>query len=162
VTEQEGIGPGARHRPAAKALGVIVCDPDGDGFPDLIVANDTVRNFFFHNVPGPDGTRVFKAEGTKVGLGLAEGSARGRLGMDWGEFMPGEWAVVIANFANEPTTFFCQDRQATRLRFADLAVAVGISGPTLGPLKFGTFFLDYDLDGRLDLLTNNGHLEPDI
>jgi hypothetical protein len=29
-------------------------------------------------------------------------------------------------------------------------------------LKFGLFFFDFDLDGRLDLLTCNGHLEPDI
>ncbi|MFO0866304.1 MAG: hypothetical protein U0744_16935 [Gemmataceae bacterium] len=29
-------------------------------------------------------------------------------------------------------------------------------------LRFGLFFFDYDLDGRLDLLTCNGHLEPSI
>src|SRR5262249_22735707 len=82
-------------------------------------------------------------------------------GIDWAEFLPGQWVVAIANFADEPTTFFCQDRPQ-RLKFADLAVAVGLSGPTLPALKFGTFFFDYDLDGRPDLLTNNGHLEPDI
>jgi hypothetical protein len=29
-------------------------------------------------------------------------------------------------------------------------------------LKFGLFLFEYDLDGRLDVLTANGHLEPDI
>ncbi len=161
VFDREGIGSDARIRPAAKALGVIVCDPDEDGWPDIVVANDTVRNFFFHNVPDPDGGRRFHEKGSAAGLALAEGNARGGMGIDWAEFLPGLRAIQIANFANEPTTFFCQDRPK-RLRFADLAVAVGISGPTLGPLKFGTFFFDYDLDGRPDILTNNGHLEPEI
>jgi hypothetical protein len=39
---------------------------------------------------------------------------------------------------------------------------MGLSGPSRAPVKFGMFLFDYDLDGRLDLLTCNGHLEPDI
>ena len=51
-------------------------------------------------------------------------------------------------------------RQA--LRFSDAALAFGLAGPSRRPLKFGAFFFDFDLDGRLDLLTCNGHIEPDI
>ena len=43
--EQGAMGP----QPAGKSLGVYVCDVDDDGFPDIFVANDTTRNFFFHN-----------------------------------------------------------------------------------------------------------------
>jgi len=161
VYSPEGIGPNARKRPVAKALGVILCDPDEDGWPDLVVANDTVRNFFFHNVAGPDGSRRFEEIGERAGIAYAEGRARGGMGIDWAEFRPGRWAVVIANFANEPFSYFVQDKPK-RLDFADLALAVGVSGPSRVPLKFGTFFFDYDLDGRLDLLANNGHLEPEI
>jgi hypothetical protein len=166
VSAQAGVqvfGPGERGSAlgVAKALGVVVCDLDDDGWPDLVVANDTVRNFFFHNVPGPNGTRRFEEKGLSAGLAFAETGARGGMGIDWGEYRPGNSAVVIANFADEPCTFLGQD-QSKRLLFADAAAAVGISRASSGPLKFGTFFFDFDLDGRLDLLINNGHLEPEI
>jgi hypothetical protein len=35
--------------PVAKALGIIACDLDDDSWPDIVVANDGVRNFLFHN-----------------------------------------------------------------------------------------------------------------
>jgi len=161
VNRPDGIASDARQRAAGKALGVIVCDPDDDGWPDLIVANDTVENFFFHNVAGPDGTRVFKEEARSAGLAVVDGLTRGGMGIDWAEFLPGRRCVAIANFSNEPTSFFCQVRPQ-RAKFEEQARGVGLIGPTLAPLKFGTFFFDYDLDGRPDLLTNNGHLEPDI
>ncbi|HEV3448221.1 MAG TPA: CRTAC1 family protein, partial [Gemmataceae bacterium] len=72
---------------------------------------------------------------------------------------------VRANFADEPITFLKLDSQPNSRRdllFSDVAMAEGLAGPSRLPLKFGTFFFDYDLDGRQDLLTCNGHLEPDI
>ncbi len=161
VFDREGVGKVARVRSVGKSLGVIVCDPDEDGWPDVIVANDTVRNFFFHNRPGPDGTRRFEEKGETVNVAYADGKARGGMGIDWGEFRPGCCAAVITNFANEPDTFFCLNNPRSLL-FADEALSVGLVGPSRVPLKFGCSFFDYDLDGRLDLLTCNGHLEPEI
>jgi hypothetical protein len=160
VVEREGIGADARRRPVAKSLGVVVCDPDGDGWPDLIVANDTVRNFFFHNVPAGGGRR-FEEKGVLSNAAYAEGRARGAMGIDWGEHLPGRQGVVIANFANEPLTFLTV-ADPSKPRFTDSALAVGLAGPSRFWLKFGTFLFDYDLDGRLDLLVCNGHLEPEI
>ena len=162
VTQPVGSGPTATQRPVAKALGVIACDPDGDGWPDLVVANDTVRNFFFHNVAGPDSKRVFREDADRCSLAYADqGVPRGGMGIDWGEYQPGKFAVVVTNFALEPNTFFRQAGDKA-LRFSDAALAFGLAGPSRQPLKFGAFFFDYDLDGRLDLLTCNGHIEPDI
>ncbi len=161
VFEAEGTDAGAKKRPVGKSLGVILYDADGDGWPDLIVANDTVRNFFFHNVPDGKGGRKFEEKGHSAGVALAEGTVRGAMGIDVGEYKPGKAAVLIANFANEPNTFLVRNHP-TRLLFADAAAAVGLYGPSRGPLKFGAFFFDYDLDGRLDILTANGHIDPDI
>ena len=162
VTSKEGTDANARPRPVGKALGVVLCDPDNDGWPDLVIANDTVRNFFFHNEPGPNGGRVFKEIGVTAGAAYAdEGRPRGGMGIDWGEFAFQRCAVVVANFANEPLTLLEKDR-GPRLLFSDSAATTGLAGPSRATLKFGTFFFDYDNDGRLDLLVCNGHLEPDI
>jgi enediyne biosynthesis protein E4 len=161
VVETEGTGARARVRNVGKSLGVTVCDPDEDGWPDLVVANDTVRNFFFHNIPDGKGSRRFEEIGLAANVAYAEGEARGAMGIDWGEYWPGKFALVIGNFANEPDTFLTLD-SPQKLLFSDAALAVGLAGPSRLPLKFGTLFFDYDNDGRLDLLTCNGHLEPDI
>jgi hypothetical protein len=54
------------------------------------------------------------------------------------------------------------EKPGPRLLFSDNAQGVGLTGPSRLPLKFGTFYFDYDNDGRLDLLVNNGHIDPDI
>jgi hypothetical protein len=140
----------------------MVCDLDEDGWPDIVVANDTVRNFFYHNEPGPNGTRVFREMGEKAGLAYPDGNPRGAMGIDWGiDVRPGLSAMLVANFANEPNALFCPSR-AKKLQFHDVALTEGIAGPSKKLMKFGVFFFDYDLDGRLDFLTCNGHLEPEI
>ena len=137
--------------PVGKSLGGVVCDPDRDGWPDLVVANDTERNFFFHNVRGR-----FEEEGRFSGLAYADGRPRGGMGIDAADDL-----IVVANFSNEPNSLF-KRVGVNPLRFADTAGEAGLAGPSRAPMKFGALFADFDLNGSIDLFTCNGHLEPDI
>ena len=132
---------------------------DGDGLVDIAVANDTVQNFLFHNV----GHGKFEEVAILSGVAFDQsGSPRGGMGCDWACFGNDErLGLAIGNFANEMTALYVSDQPAS-LQFSDLANLYGLGAPTQPPLKFGLFFFDYDLDGRLDLLSANGHLEPDI
>lgn len=144
--------------PAAKSLGVAVVDLDDDGWLDLIVANDTVQNYVFHN--NHDGT--FKEIGALSGIAFdSYGQTRGAMGIDVARFRNDDAiGIAIGNFANEMTALYVS--QAQPMTFADEAITEGIGPAGRLLLKFGIFFFDYDLDGRLDVLTANGHLETDI
>ena len=145
--------------PVAKSLGVAPFDVDGDGRVDLAVANDTVVNFFFHNLGGGK----FEEIGLTSGIAFDQmGATRAAMGIDWADFKnDGTLGLAIGNFANEMTALYVTEDPKSLL-FSDLANIYGLGAPTQPPLKFGLFFFDYDLDGRLDLLSANGHLESDI
>jgi hypothetical protein len=68
--------------------------------------------------------------------------------------------VAIGNFANEMSSLYVTTEG--RPPFVDEAVLEGLGPASRIPLTFGLVFFDYDLDGRLDLLLANGHLEHEI
>jgi hypothetical protein len=144
--------------PTAKTLGVAPVDIDGDGFIDLIVANDTVQNFVFHN----ERNGTFKEIGGTSGIAFdSYGATRGAMGIDAARYRNDDaLGVAIGNFANEMTALYVA--QQNQLFFTDQAISEGVGPASRLLLKFGVFFFDYDLDGRLDLLTANGHLEEEI
>jgi len=148
----------ATGRPMGKALAVTFVDADRDGDLDVFVANDTVQNFLFRN----EGDGHFEEIGATSGFGFDNnGAATGAMGIDAGDFdNRGSLAVGIGNFANEHSSFYVQQRQPWQ--FVDVSNAAGIGSPSRLKLSFGLFFFDYDLDGRLDLLQSNGHLEDAI
>lgn len=148
----------ATGRPLAKSLAVAPVDVDNDGWIDLVVANDTVQNFLFRNQR--NGT--FQEIGSRSGVAFdAYGAARGAMGIDAARFRNDEsLGIAIGNFANEMNALYVSHRDA--LLFADEAITEGVGPASRLLLKFGLFFFDYDLDGRLDVLTANGHLEEDI
>ena len=148
----------ATGRAMGKALAVTFADADDDGFIDIFVANDTVQNFVFHNL----GNGRFEEVGATSGVAFdARGNATGAMGIDAAAYAnDSRLGIGIGNFANETTSFYVQQRNAWQ--FVDVANAAGIGSPSRLSLSFGLFFFDYDLDGWLDMLQTNGHLEEEI
>ncbi|MCY3811487.1 MAG: CRTAC1 family protein [Gammaproteobacteria bacterium] len=144
--------------PVGKGLAVLPVDLDDDGRLDLVVANDTVRNFVFHN----QGGGRYREVGIDTGLAFDNtGSATGAMGVDALRYDGGALlGVAIGNFANEMSSFYVT--RAGESVFSDDAIVAGIGAPSRRALTFGLAFIDADLDGRLDLVAANGHVEPEI
>jgi enediyne biosynthesis protein E4 len=148
----------ATGQPMAKSLGVAPVDLNNDRSIDFVVANDQVQNFVFSN--RHNGT--FGEVGAPSGVAFDPyGLARGAMGIDTARFRnDNALGIAIGNFANEMNALYVAQNDS--LLFADEAVVEGIGPASRQLLKFGLFFFDYDLDGRLDVLTANGHIEEEI
>jgi hypothetical protein len=148
----------ATQTPLAKSLGVVFEDFDTDGDLDIFVSNDTVQNFLFVN----QGDGRFMEMATLAGVAFdLQGAARGAMGIDTSHFRNDpSIGVAIGNFANEMTALYVT--RDHNLQFYDEAVSNGLGPNTRMQLSFSVLFFDADLDGRLDLLQTNGHLEEEI
>jgi hypothetical protein len=144
--------------PAAKSLGIAPVDINHDGRIDLILANDTTPNLVFTNT----GAGRFEEIGQISGIAFdSYGNTRGAMGIDAACYRNDRnLGIVIGNFANEMIALYTQQSDPTQ--FTDAAISEGIGPASRLLLKFGVFFFDYDLDGRLDILSANGHLEEEI
>jgi len=150
-------GPSGIANPSGKSLGVAILDFDGDGWPDVAVANDTQPNYLYRN--NHDGT--FAEVGRESGIAFSEtGAARGAMGIDAADYdASGRQSLVIGNFSNEMLGLYHNEGNGL---FIDDAPRAGIGQPSLLTLAFGAFFFDYDLDGNEDIFIANGHVEDDI
>ena len=142
---------------SSKSLGVSTLDYDQDGWPDLLVANDTQPNKLYQNL------RKGKFKDVAVEAGLAfstEGKARAGMGVDVADFEnSGNPGIAITNFDNEMIGLYRAVRPGT---YDDISIAAGVGLPSKNTLGFGCAFLDVDLDGSLDLAVANGHIEETV
>lgn len=152
VTAQSGV-----FDTSSKSLGVAMLDYDQDGWPDLFVANDTQPNKLYRNLR--DGK--FKDSAVDAGLAFSsEGKARAGMGVDVGDFEnSGRPGIAITNFDNEMVGLY---RSPSAGQFDDVSIAAGVGGPSRTTLGFGCGFADMDLDGRLDLVVANGHIDDTV
>jgi hypothetical protein len=142
---------------SSKSLGVAMLDYDQDGWPDLLVANDTQSNKLYRNLR--NGT--FKDVAVDAGIAFStEGKARAGMGVDVGDFdNSGKPGVAITNFDNEMIGLY---RATGGGNYVDAAMQSGIGLASKDKLGFGCLFLDADLDGALDLAVVNGHIDDTV
>lgn len=132
-------------------------DVDGDGHPDVFVANDATPNFLWLN--NGDGTFTEKA----LLLGLAynqEGREQANMGVDLADYDgDGRLDLYSTNFSEDYNVLY---RRAGEGYFVDATFAAGLAQPTFRYLGWGTLFIDLDNDGLADLFVANGHLYPEV
>ena len=151
---------------SSKSLGVAMFDYDQDGWPDLLVANDTQPNKLYKNLRNGK----FKDVGVEAGLAFStEGKARAGMGVDTGDFEnSGKAGVAITNFDNEMIGLYHSARTGSggagpgTGTYDDIAIASGLGAASRSTLGFGCAFFDANLDGWLDLAVANGHIDETV
>lgn len=143
--------------PKGKSLGVAVLDFNGDGWPDLFVANDTQPNKLYRN--NRNGT--FAEEAVQAGVAFGEdGVARGAMGVDAADYdRSGRPHLLVGNFSNQMLGLYHNEGKGL---FVDEAPRSPMGKASLLSLAFGVFFFDYDNDGWLDVFAANGHIDEEI
>ncbi len=142
---------------SSKSLGVAMFDYEQDGWPDLLVANDTQPNKLYRNLRNGK----FKDVAVEAGLAFsAEGKARAGMGVDVADFdNSGRPGIAITNFDNEMIGLYRGNGPGV---FDDVSIPSGIGAASKNTLGFGCIFLDADLDGLLDLAVANGHIDETV
>jgi hypothetical protein len=138
-------------------LGVMWVDYDDDGWPDLLVANDSVPNYLYHN--NHNGT--FTDMGMLTGVALSgEGMELGNMGVDWGDYdHSGRLSFFVTHFEEQPNSLY---RNMGPQGFDDVSWTSGVGQPSYPYVGWGTAFFDMDNDTWLDILVANGHVYPQI
>jgi enediyne biosynthesis protein E4 len=152
ATQKAGLGDRT-----SKSLGIAILDYNGDGWPDILIANDTEPNKLYLNKK--NGT--FEERGVSAGIGFSEdGVARAGMGVDAADYdHSGHASVLITNFANQMVSLYHNEGNGL---FVDEAPQSEIGRATLVTLGFGCFFFDYDNDGWPDIFVADGHIENEI
>ena len=141
----------------SKSLGVAILDSNNDGWPDILLANDTQPNKLYLNKQ--NGT--FEEKAVSAGIAFSEdGVARAGMGVDAGDYdRSGHASLIITNFANQMLSLYHNEGNGL---FVDEAPRSDVGRASLVTLGFGCFFFDYDNDGWLDILVADGHIEYQI
>jgi len=159
VSAQAGIRqPGAKEGDAGKGLGVVIADLDGDGRPDIFVANDTVDNHLYHN-KSRQGKFQFEEMGLQAGIARDDiGNANGSRGIAIGDYdSSGRPSLLVTAYENERIALY-RNLKANSLLFHFSSSPAGLASIPQTRVSWGAAFLDFDGDGALDFFTASGHI----
>ncbi len=148
VSESTGI---SSH--IGKGMGVAIADFNGDGFPDIFVANDNERNFLFKNIGG----KTFEEMGVPAGVAFTEdGVPVSGMGADFRDLnndgrpdlvetaLDGETFPLFVNLGHES--------------FSESTYQSGVGYASLRKSGWGVGIYDFDNDGNKDIFTANSHV----
>jgi tetratricopeptide (TPR) repeat protein len=145
--------------PYGRGLGLVVADFNADRKLDVFVANDQGANFLLLNDRSglPDSVK-FSEQAHLWGLALDRyGLSKAGMGIAAGDLNgDGRLDLFVTTFARESKVLYLSQGDGL---YVDLTQEAGLRAPTFEFLGFGTQFLDADLDGRLDLVILNGHID---
>jgi hypothetical protein len=152
VSEKAGVADPS----GAFGLGIAWFDASADGWPDLYVANDSMANYLYVN--RKDGT--FEDTAFPMGVAVSEdGGEQGSMGVAVGDYTnSGRFSLFVTNFSEEYNALYRHDGG----HFTDVSFRSKTAHSSLPYVGWGTAFLDYDNDGRLDLFAVNGHVYPQL
>jgi hypothetical protein len=160
VSREAGLRvPPREDKDYGKGLGVLFVDVDGDGRPEIYVANDTSGNFLYLNESAP-GKLAFQEKGFNLGVARdGGGTPTGSMGVDAGDYNGTGWpSIWVTNYEGEMHALYRSRMMGKQLLFQHSTQVAGIAAIGQNFVGFGTAFVDLENDGREGLVISNGHV----
>lgn len=142
---------------AGRSLGVAFNDYDGDGFPDIFVANDGMEEFLFHN--NKNGTFTETAQDAGVAL-TDDGSVYAGMGVDFRDYdNDGKADIIVTNLAKQIYAIYHNDGNGL---FSYRSLQTGLATLSAASSGWGVGFVDFNNDGWKDIFVAQSHVMDNV
>jgi len=151
------IKAGVADVPGYFGLTAVFADLNGDGRPDLLVANDSTPNYLYRN----KGDGTFEDLSFESGYAVnGEGRETASMGIALGDYQnAGKLDILNTTFSDDYKVLY---RNEGDLTFTDVSRDAGLAVTTIPFLSWGDGFIDYDNDGWKDIFIASGHVYPEV